>query len=175
MPPAPPEELQVGQSVGKRIDPPFSRRVRPKDKGEHRKIGLEGAPVVFTNPFVDATTPIQAKKPLDNLQCVDRGRVPQFVKSFFVLVRYYLLTDPFQNNIRELRLSAGYPEAMPLMSLLQKIRRCEKNPTFNTVLRYNIQDHENRFLFINVMKNEVEAPFSIMNQLNDSDLATIAN
>ena len=97
------------------------------------------------------------------------------MKQFLVLVRYCLLADPFQDNICELRLSAGYPEAMPLMAVLQKIRRCEKNPTFNTVLRYNIQDHENRFLFINVMKNEVEAPFSIMNQLNDSDLATIAN
>jgi hypothetical protein len=97
------------------------------------------------------------------------------VKSFLVLVSYCLLADPFQDNICELRLSAGYPEAMPLMPILQEIRRCEKNATFNAVLRYHIQDNENRVLFINVMKNEEEAPFSIMNQLYDSDLATIAN
>lgn len=97
------------------------------------------------------------------------------VKSFLVFVLYCLLADPFQDNICELRLAAGYPEAMPSMSVLQKIRRGEKNLTFNAVLRYRIQNHETRSLFINVTKNDEEASSSIMNQLNDSDLTTIAN
>src|SRR5260370_26083420 len=99
MPPATPEELEIGQKVEKKRDPPFSRRVRPKDDREHGKIGLEGVPVVLTNPRVDATTPVRVEKLRDNLLCVDKRGVPQLVKPFLVLVRYCLLTDPFQDNI----------------------------------------------------------------------------
>jgi hypothetical protein len=77
------------------------------------------------------------------------------VKPFLVLVRYCLLADPFQNNVCEFGLRAGYPETTPLPSVLQQIRRRETNPTFNTVLTYHIQDAETGLLFID-MANSAE-------------------